>query len=194
MFLSLYDNYPASNNDKYLRDEPAIIVLSQPSVETGDPLFPMSQAELDVINSFIVSGEHEEQVSHEWTKLYYHRMFDGPNSQMEYLIQKLQESEVRGEAQISIWDKTVDQVAAISPCTQIIWARIKVGRLELHVHAHSSDAYKKLLMNMQEFIAVQYYIANKLHLQVGKYYHFLDSCHLHSKDRVGIDALINKLR
>ena len=54
--------------------------------------------------------------------------------------------------QISIWDKSIDQTSDISPCTQILWFRKKFNKLEMHTHAHSSDAYKKLLMNIQEFV------------------------------------------
>ncbi|QQS18140.1 hypothetical protein IPL68_05910 [Candidatus Saccharibacteria bacterium] len=44
----------------------------------------MSQTDLDIINDYIYSGENESLVTHEWTKLYHHRMFDEPNSQIEY--------------------------------------------------------------------------------------------------------------
>jgi thymidylate synthase len=50
------------------------------------------------------------------------------------------------------------------------------------VHAHSSDAYKKLLMNLQEFISLHQFLAEKLQLEMGTYYHFLDSCHIHRED------------
>jgi thymidylate synthase len=88
-----------------------------------------------------------------------------------------------------MWDKNADQRQKVSPCTQIIWARIKHGKLELHVHAHSSDVYKKLLMNILEFVSLQYYIARRVGIPVGKYYHFLDSGHLHYKDIEAIEAL-----
>lgn len=189
-FIQLYDTGLETDNQKYFRDDVALIEISQPSLEPSDPNFPMSQKDLDTINTFIWSGENEQEVTHEWTKLYYHRMFDEPNNQIEYFLRKIQEGRPQGETQISMWDKTIDQETDISPCTQIIWGRLKGGKLELHVHAHSSDAYKKLLMNMQEFISLQAYLAHRLGVKVGKYYHFLDSCHLHHKDLV----LINELR
>lgn len=153
----------------------------------------MLQADLDIINKFIYTGENEDQVIHDWTKLYYHRAFDQPNSQIEFLISKLNPDHPAGEAQISMWDKNIDQNQKVSPCTQIIWARIKHGKLELHVHAHSSDAYKKLLMNVLEFISLQHYIAQRVGVPVGRYYHFLDSGHLHTKDLAAIEALRKEL-
>ena len=55
------------------------------SNEKKDSKFPIIQEDIDIINKFIISGESEELVCHEWTKLYYHRLFDEPNSQIEYI-------------------------------------------------------------------------------------------------------------
>ncbi|MEO6109826.1 MAG: thymidylate synthase [Candidatus Saccharimonadales bacterium] len=188
-FTALLDQGSETGNDKYLRDEVTLIEIAEPLVLPADVRFPMSQSDLDVINRYIYTGENEENVVHDWTKLYYHRSFDEPNSQIEFLIKSLDQNNPVGEAQISMWDKSIDQGQKVSPCTQIIWARIKHGTLELHIHTNSSDAYKKLLMNMLEFISLQHYIAERVGLPVGHYYHFLDSCHLHVKDQLAIESL-----
>lgn len=188
-FKALYDNGAETGNDKYFRDEVMLIEISDPVIEPVEPHFPMRQADLDIINRYIYTGEDEDKVVHDWTKLYYHRAFDEPNSQIEFLISNLSPSHPVGEAQVSMWDKNLDQNQKVSPCTQIIWARIKHGKLELHVHAHSSDVYKKLLMNILEFVSLQHYIAGRVGVPVGKYYHFLDSGHLHVKDRQAVDEL-----
>ncbi len=191
--LAINQQGESTNNAKYFRDEVALIEITNPSVEPADPRFPMDQKDLDVINRYIYTGENEQEVVHDWTKLYYHRAFDEPNSQIEFLISNLNLDNPVGEAQISMWDKMVDQDKKVSPCTQIIWARIKQGKLELHVHAHSSDAYKKLLMNILEFISLQHYIADRVGVPVGKYYHFLDSCHIHNKDVVPVEKVLAEL-
>lgn len=192
-FTTLYDTGGETGNAKYFRDEIALIEITSPVVEPADTRFPMQQIDLDVINRFIYTGEDEDKVVHNWTKLYYHRAFDQPNSQIEFLISSLNQERPVGEAQISMWDKNIDQGQSVSPCTQIIWARIKHGKLELHVHAHSSDVYKKLLMNILEFVSLQHYIAKRVGVPVGKYYHFLDSGHLHVKDKDAITALRGQL-
>jgi len=192
-FTTLYDTGDETGNAKYFRDEIALIEITSPVVEPADARFPMQQADLDVINRFIYTGEYEDKVVHDWTKLYYHRAFDQPNSQIEFLISNLNQERPVGEAQISMWDKNIDQGQSVSPCTQIIWARIKHGKLELHVHAHSSDVYKKLLMNILEFVSLQHYIAEQVGVPVGKYYHLLDSGHLHVKDKDAITALRGQL-
>ena len=188
-FLSLLEKGNETGNSKYYRDEITLIEIANPAVINADERFPMPQKDLDVINKYIHTGENEDAVVHDWTKLYYHRSFDEPNSQIEFLIDNLSKDWPVGEAQISMWDKDIDQGQKVAPCTQIIWGRIKHDKLELHVHTNSSDAYKKLLMNMLEFISLQHYIAQRAGVKVGIYYHFLDSCHLHEKDKDKIEAL-----
>jgi len=190
---TVYNQGEVTDNDKYYRDEVVLIEIAEPKVDPADQNFPMAQTDLDIINRYIYTGEQEDKVVHDWTKLYYHRAFDEPHSQIEFLIRNLNADKPVGEAQISMWDKNIDQDQKVSPCTQIIWARIKYGKLELHVHAHSSDAYKKLLMNILEFISLQHYIADRVGVPVGKYYHFLDSCHIHNKDMGAVKPLVNQL-
>ncbi|HTE21419.1 MAG TPA: thymidylate synthase [Candidatus Limnocylindria bacterium] len=187
---SLYDQGQDTGIEKYFRDEMMVIEVANPIVEPADPLFPMQQTDLDVINRYMVTGQDEDKVAHEWTKLYYHRAFDEPNSQVEFLLECLSPDQPIGEAQISMWDKAQDQHRGICPCTQIVWARIKHGKLELHVHTNSSDAYKKLLMNMLEFIALHHYLAKRAGVQVGSYYHILDSCHFYGKDKEAIERTL----
>lgn len=189
----LLTNNSATGNEKYFRDEPVTIQISNPSVIAADARFPMEQEDLDIINRYIYTGENEDKVVHEWSKLYYHRTFDEPNSQMEFLISKLDANNPVGEAQISMWDKNIDQDNKVSPCVQIIWARLKNGKLELHVHTNSTDAYKKLLMNILEFISLQKYIAERVSVPVGDFIMFVDSCHLHNKDLGGINRIKDTL-
>jgi thymidylate synthase len=190
---TVFDQGEATGNEKYYRDEVVLIEIANPIVEPAASRFPMAQVDLDIINRYIYTGENEDKVVHDWTKLYYHRAFDEPNSQIEFLIRNLNADRPVGEAQISMWDKNIDQGQKVSPCTQIIWARIKHGKLELHVHANSSDAYNKLLMNILEFISLQHFIAGRVGLPVGKYYHFLDSCHIHNKDLAAVKEVLTKL-
>jgi len=182
----------ATGNSKYFRDEFVTIELSNPSIEPADPLFPMSQDDLDTINRFIISGENESGVIHDWTKIYHHRMFDQPHSQVENMVAALAKDGLSGQALMSLWDKTIDPYQTVRPCTLVIWGRKKEGKLELHVHARASDAYSKLLMNLQEFIALQKYLAGRLNMPPGKYYHVIDSCHIHSQDEASSKALLNK--
>lgn len=185
----LYQNGEHVDNDKYFRDELVVLEISEPCIEKAPIEFPIPQQELDIINNYIVTGENEHAVTHEWTKLYYKRIYTSPNNQYNYFLKKLSQPTQSGRAQISLWDKNLDQEAEIAPCTQIIWGRVKFNRLELHVHAHSVDAYKKLLMNQQEFITLQMHLAQQLKIGTGRFYHLIDSCHIHNSDITRVSEL-----
>ncbi len=182
-----------TDNNKYWRDELVVIEILNPCIENAPYHYPMSQNDLDIINNYIITGENEELVKHEWTKLYFDRIYSEPNNQYNYLLQQLRGEIPTGRAQISLWDKNIDQTSSIAPCTQIIWARIKFGKLEMHVHAHSVNAYNKLLMNQQEFISLQKNIAAKLGIETGKFYHIIDSCHISKEDIASAEAIAKLL-
>ena len=181
-FIALFEVGGHTDNSKYFSDELVVFEIEDNTIGEFDPLFPMSQRDLDVICDFIVSGEREDEVIHETTKIYHHRMFDEPNSQVEYMVKVLQYEEPMGDTQISLWDKHLDQDFFYSPCTLVLWARRKHDALEFHTHSHSSDAYKKLLMNLAEFSNYHKYLAERVQVKLGTYYHIIDSCHIHYED------------
>ena len=112
-----------TDNTKFYRDECVLIEIKQPCIEPIPSTYPMTQAQITQINEYMRTGEHEEQVVHEWTKLYLHRIFDGPDPQIDYLLNKLGKNPPSGKTLISLWDAKIDQNADISPCVQTIWCR-----------------------------------------------------------------------
>lgn len=199
-FLDIYDNAPETweGDMFYFKDEAMIIELETSEIGPDDELFPMSPEDLRIINDYMRSGKNEDKVIHEWTKLYYHRIFDEPNSQAKYFIEELksqlEDGVPKGPALISLWDKNIDQGQEVSPCTKTIWGRIKDGKLDLHINAHSSDAYKKLLMNIAEFVSFHQYVAEQVGVPVGRFVHQIDSCHLHNSDKEYFEDLAKKLK
>ena len=79
-FQHIWNEGLPTDNKKYIRDEPTLIEITDPTIEKVDKRFPMAQTEIDTINHFICTGENEAAVNHEWTKIYYHRAFDEPHS------------------------------------------------------------------------------------------------------------------
>ena len=181
-FITLFEMGGRTDNQKYFSDELIVFEVEDNDTSSFDPLFPMSQKDLDLICDFIVTGDREDEVVHETTKIYHHRMFDEPRSQVEYMVKVLNYDEPMGDAQISLWDKHLDQDFFYSPCTLALWARRKHKHLEFHTHSHSSDAYKKLLMNLAEFSSFHRYLSKRINVEPGTYYHIIDSCHIHYED------------
>jgi thymidylate synthase len=117
--IELFNHNKKTDNDYFYRDELAILEILEPCIEPAPKEFPMPQQEIDIINNYIITGENEMSVMHEWTKLYYHRIHDEPNSQYTYLLDKLAQPKLSGRALISLWNKSLDQDGDIAPCTQI---------------------------------------------------------------------------
>ncbi len=181
-----------TDNDFYYRDQPILFEIDKPMIEAADPLFPMSPEDVSVINEFMYSGNNEDQVCHPWTKLYHHRLFDQPNAQIPYMIDLLKKNETYNGCVGSIWDKDKDQYQYEAPCSLIIWCRIKYNKLVTHVHAYTSDAYAKLLMNLSEFVSLHLYIAKELGIEAGMYRHFFDACCVHFADKERAEAVVSK--
>jgi len=83
--------------------------------------------------------------------------------------------------------------AGIGPCFQLAWFQIIDLKLEIHVHMRATDAFGKLLMNMNEFVALQHYVAKRLGRESGKYIQFTDSCHMYAKNTAQIEKLVASL-
>jgi thymidylate synthase len=58
------------------------------------------------------------------------------------------------------------------------------------VHMRTTDCYGKLLMNLNEFLTLQHYVAGRLDLPTGIYCQFVDSLHFHAKDASAVDRLV----
>ena len=148
----LYKNGYIPQDSRFFKMDTLIIEMNEPELCEPDSQFPMDKANIDIINNFIITGENEEKVCHEWTKLYFHRLFDNPNSQIEYMIKK-----------------------------------IKKDRVGI-----ACNIYDKLLMNLQEFITVQKYIASRCRLKTGRFTMFIDYAQISVKDKKKVEDIISK--
>lgn len=144
--------------------------------------FPMTYEEILYINQFLIDGTNEDKVIHEWTKLYRKRLVTESYNQIQEVINYLKNKPTGKRAQATVWDQKQDLYGDIGPCLQTLWFQVIDNKLDIHVHMRASDAYGKLLMNINEFAALQRYIADKLNIDYGKYYQFVDTCHINSKD------------
>lgn len=192
--LALYRSPTVTDDRKeeLLRDQTLALTVSDVAGERYDDRFPMSQTEIDIINTYLVTGANESKVIHEWTKKYRSRLFVEHN-QIQIIIDYLTKKPHGKKAQASLWQQKEDINADIAPCLQMLWFQIKNDKLELHVHMRASDCYGKLLMNINEFIVLQQFVANKLNVACGAYCMFVDTLHFRNKDRDVVEKLAGEL-
>jgi len=186
----LYTEGRAIENDEIFRDEAVCIEIADVTQDLFDDRFPISEKQVDVINSYLLTGSNENQVTHDWTKIYRKRLFDSEPKQIKNIIDYLKVKPAGKRAQASIWKQEIDLRGPIAPCLQLLWFQIIDNKLDIHVHMRASDCYGKLLMNMNEFSALQRYMAEELSVRPGKYIHFIDSCHFNSSDEQKVDELV----
>lgn len=194
-FKELYAKGKKSQENEFYRFSYAVIEITNVSstIDLYDTHFPMSQEDITIISNYLITGEKEAEVIHDWTKLYRQRLFSEDYNQVENLIKYLEKKPSGKRAQMSVWNQQIDLSGEIAPCLQIVWLQIMDGELEMHVHMRASDCYGKLLMNMNEFVALQNHIAKRLHIQCGTYIQFTDSLHFNLNDKAIIDKLVTKI-
>lgn len=194
-FKELHTKGKESQESEFYRFSYAVIEITDTASTTDlyDTRFPISQEDITIINNYLLTGKEESKVIHEWTRLYRQRLFNKDYNQVENIIEYFKKKSSGKRAQMSIWDQQTDLYGKIGPCLQVIWLQIMDKKLEMHVHMRASDCYGKLLMNMNEFVALQNYIAKKLNVQCGSYVQFTDSLHFNSTDKTAIDKIINEI-
>jgi thymidylate synthase len=191
---ALYKQSEATEDHELFRDSVMTIEVSDTTTDRFDDRYSMSQQDVEAINHYLVTGENEDKVVHEWTKIYRKRLFDSEPNQIQNVIEYLRKKPTGKRAQASVWQQEIDLYGPIAPCLQLLWFQIDDGKLEIHVHMRASDGYGKLLMNMNEFVALQHSMAKELGVKPGTYYHFIDTCHFNSADKEKIESLVAELK
>ncbi len=189
----LHVNGKVFDMGEIFRDAALTIEVKDIYSDRFDNRFLMTKEQVETISNYLITGENEEQVIHDWTKLYRKRLFEGQVNQIEAVTTYLTKKPHGKRAQVSIWDSSIDFTGEIAPCLQVLWFQVVDEKLDLHVHMRASDCYGKLLMNMHEFTALQIDIAEKLGRKAGSYKHFIDTCHFNFKDKEKIKTLISQL-
>mgnify|MGYP001565689154 CR=1 FL=1 len=189
--VKLYNEGKIFENGEIFRDSTLTIEVKDVYSDLFDDTFPMTQGQVEAISHYLTTGEGEEDVIHEWTKLYRKRLFDNKPNQIEKIIEYLTNKLQGKRAQASIWDSSIDFTGNIAPCLQVLWFQVVDEKLDVHVHMRASDCYGKLLMNMHEFTALQKAVAEKLGREAGIYKQFIDTCHFNMKDKPMIDNVVS---
>ncbi len=199
--VALYDDgNSTTGNAEIFRDESVIIEIenktnnSFKNIIDYDESYPMSKIQIERISHYLVSGKNEDEVSHEWTKLYRSRLFEGEINQVCSIVDYLKRKPFGKRAQASVWNQETDLTSEIAPCLQVVWFQVVDNNLVMHVHMRASDCYGKLLMNLHEFVSLQWFVANSLNIGFGKFLFFVDYCHFNATDAAKVQDLVASFR
>lgn len=102
------------------------------------------------------------------------------NDQLEKVIELLKEKPDTRKAAISIYDgKEIDTYSKDTPCTYAVQFTILDGKLNMSVLMRSNDLWYGFCNDQYCFSMLQKYVASRLDLEVGTYFHYAHNLHLY---------------
>ncbi|KPA09203.1 Thymidylate synthase-like protein, partial [Candidatus Magnetomorum sp. HK-1] len=120
-FISLYNQGKEIEINGFYKNSCAAIEVINPQSSAYSEYYPIAKDQIEVINKYIITGENEDKIDHQWTKLYRKRLFC-ENNQIEKIISTLNEWPDCPRAQISTWKNGDDlKRDEIAPCLQLLW-------------------------------------------------------------------------
>ncbi len=189
-------------NEPPSKDCTMIMVIKDPFSEPRIHLaFPGGIEDLEKYRQEVVYGIHDSWINPEekkWTYTYHDRLcnYHIPEdtekiNQIEYIINKLSETQYSRRAQGITWIPFYDPFTYDPPCLQRIWCRIIENNGELflimNTHWRSRDAYRAAFMNLFGLTELQKYIADQIskkikkEVKVGQYVDISDSYHIYGE-------------
>ena len=113
------------------------------------------------------------------------------NQQLDNVIKLLKTLPETRQAAISIYDaKEYDKYAYDTPCTYAVQFTILHDRLDMSVLMRSNDLWYGFCNDQYQFSNLQLYVAQKLDIPVGIYYHCAHNLHLYN-DKLPEDTTRN---
>ena len=113
------------------------------------------------------------------------------NDQLNHVIRLLKDDTETRQAAISIYDaKEWDKYTYDTPCTYAVQFTILHDRLDMSVLMRSNDLWYGFCNDQYQFSNLQMYVAQKLDLPIGIYYHYAHNLHLYN-DKLPEDTTRN---
>ena len=113
------------------------------------------------------------------------------SDQLENVIETLKNFPETRQAAISIYDgKEINQYKHDTPCTYAVQFTILHGKLDMSVLMRSNDLWYGFCNDQYQFSNLQMYVAQKLDLPIGIYYHYAHNLHLYN-DKLPEDTTRN---
>jgi len=135
----------------------------------------------------IVEGIHDDMA--EQLSYTYHDRLEG---QFSGVISELERNAYTRRAQMITWVPEKDLGDAYPPCLQRVWFRKRRGKLDMHTHWRSRDAFKAWGSNVFGLYFLFKKFAEEVDLPMGMYREFVDSMHIYGRDRTSANNLAQR--
>jgi thymidylate synthase len=114
---------------------------------------------------------------------------EAAGDQLSVAVAKLKSRPTSRRAQAIAWLPTLDPQERHPPCLQRIWLTVRDGKLVMHTHWRSRDAYLAAFMNIIAVTELQRRLADQVGVEPGPYYDMTDSYHIYERDVGEVDGL-----
>lgn len=119
----------------------------------------------------------------------YHQRYD---FQLEEAINLLREHPDTRRAMVTIRNEA-DICHDDQPCLTSMQFLVRSGELHMFVHFRSNDLWQALYMNAYALMELQRLVANRLGVEVGDYYHTVNSLHVYERDWERLKSAVDKI-
>jgi len=112
----------------------------------------------------------------------------------DWLINYLKKFPFSKRAILLLWKDEYTNLSSNCSCTSSIFFRIKNSKLEMHSTVRANNCSFLLFLDMSFMLAFQDFIARKLDVGLGDYYHFVDSLHFYKTESDFISSTYKYLK
>jgi thymidylate synthase len=102
-------------------------------------------------------------------------------NQIDYIIAKLTIFKNSRRAIAVTWIPPLDVFRKDVPCLQLVQCIVRNSKLDMYIVFRSEDMLSAFGQNAYALTSLQKYIADKLAIPVGTYYHYIISAHIYHK-------------
>lgn len=189
-FITLYDSSDIPSDPELFKEDVALIHIESKEAENWVGVEN---------NEFKCSDAYKKYSPFVDPKLlliekeYWDRELFG-SGKSDWLVVYLKKFPLSKRAIILLWKDQYTDLSSTCSCTSSIFFRIKKGKLEMHSTVRANNCSFLLFMDMSFMLAFQSYIATKLGLEKGDYYHFVDSLHLYNTESDFISSTYKYLK
>lgn len=155
------------------KESPLLIIFDKLDLDDSIPNYDGSR--------FILNTDYQELIQKDlgFVKNEYNHYERLLGSKIVEIISYLKANPTSKRAIIDVWTENQRDLDEKAECLVYLLFRESVDGLDLHIHMRANDAENKALLNFHIFAGIQQFVAKKLSLEAGKYYHFADSYHIY---------------
>lgn len=189
-FKKLYEADAPSSDPDLIKESPLVLTINNINRDNLSIIVDNNQLKHANADKELISDSPE--TIQKVIKHYNEELFE--TGRVEWLVKYLKHVPNSRRSLVDVWqDQSDSNLGKDNPCVIYFWFRLNRQSLAMHTHMRANDAFRKFMLNLEIFLALQKYLATKLSYKIGRYLHFVDSFHFYKFNQQEIDELYKNL-